>query len=126
MIFGTQLYSSLNRSPETLIRETMRQMSAQGSPLPKQLNVQGSPLPTCRQLSVQCSPLPRQLSMQGSPVPGEMSVQGSPLPVHTGEHPPLLKRSDGSEDSQTSMDGTNPPTRTQSTTQPSQVYTLYI
>ncbi len=89
----------------------MRQMSAQGSPLPKQLSVQGSPLP-------------RQLSMQGSPVPGEMSVQGSPLPVYTGEHPPLLKMhvSGGSGDSQTSMDGTAPPTTTQSTTQPSQVH----
>ncbi len=80
-VFGTELYSSRDRSPETLVRETMRQMSA----------------------------------------------QGSPLPMHTGEHPPLLKRSDGSEDSQTSMVGTDPPTRTQPTTQPSQVhiYTLY-
>ncbi len=63
----------------------------------------------------------RQMSMQGSPLPGQMIVQGSPLPVHTGENP-LLKRSDGSLDSQTSMDGTDPPTRTQPTTQPGQVH----
>ncbi len=49
----------------------------------------------------------RQLGMQGS--------------VYTGEHPPLLKVSDESLDSQVSDDGCYPPATPQAVTQDGQV-----
>ncbi len=51
----------------------------------------------------------------------QMSVQGSPQPLHTGEHP-LLKTSDGSQDSHTSVDGTDPPATTKAVSLARQVW----